>query len=113
MRTVALYQGGITKGIFCGLFALLPKDASALPHTAHRRTRGGTYLIYGSEAIDRVLTWEGMPALRLRIAKRARSITHGASFSRLTAPRGMTEQAGLERYLHMRAQSTAQYRITP
>ena len=70
LRMVVLYQGGVTKTVFCGLFAIVPRDAAALPHTVHRRRNGGSYHLFGKAAVDAVLAGGGMPALCVRLAKR-------------------------------------------
>ena len=108
LRRVALYQGGVTKAVFCGLFALGPRDAAQLPHTCHRRKGGGTFYLYGSDAIDRALELDGMHALRERIARRARSIARGdtrcALYNTYQTPRrlcgGVSKRAALEEYFH-------------
>ena len=106
LRMVALYQGGLTKTVFCGLFAMVPRDATALPHTVQRRRNGGSYYIFGKAAIDAVLVAGGMPALRVRVAKRAAVVAclgHGVLHElSVGVGRSTFEQARLEELLHVR-----------
>ena len=67
LRLVALYQGGLTRTMFTRLFALTPREATEVPHTTHRRAAGGTYYLYGSEAVDCVLGPGGVAKWRERL----------------------------------------------
>ena len=67
LRGVALYRGGLTKTLFCGLFAVGWQDAAVLPHSKHARWKGGAYCVYGADAVETVLREHGgMCALRDR-----------------------------------------------
>ena len=110
LRRVALYQGGVTKSIFCGLFAVSPTEATALPHSTRHRARGGAFFVYREEAIAKTLADGGVPALRARIAQRARNVASGRSISLIpyhTLPRSCQQQAKLEDRLHARALASA------
>ena len=67
LRLVALYQGGVTRSIFAGLFGVPYREAITLPHTTHRRPNGGVYYLYGTEAVDIVLATGGLPGWLKRI----------------------------------------------
>ena len=73
LRGVALYQGGLTKGVFMKLFAVSSPEAGVLPHTTHRRYGGGTYFLYGEGAVNAILSAGGMKAWRNRLRVRAES----------------------------------------
>ena len=60
IRSVACYQGGLTKGTFTKLFALSSSDADVLPRTTHRRYAGGIYFLYHDAAVEAVLKRGGM-----------------------------------------------------
>ena len=67
LQGVALYCGGLTKTLFCGLLAVGWQDASVLPHSKHARWKGGMYCVYGTDAVETVLHEHGgMCALRDR-----------------------------------------------
>ena len=62
----------LTKGTFCGLFALNYCQADAYPHRAARRGKGGFLFMYTESAIDAVLpTTGGLEGSRRRLAQRA------------------------------------------
>jgi hypothetical protein len=76
LRMVALYQGGLTKGVFCGLFAFSPTEAASFAHTTHRSSRGHVYYLYRAAAVDAALALGGMAGLverrkRKRVAPRS------------------------------------------
>jgi hypothetical protein len=102
LRMVALYQGGLTKTIFCGLFAVMPREAVSLPHAMHRRRNGGSYYLFGKPAIDEILAKGGMLAMRDRLAKRSKAIARGRVLYELQNGRSRTEQIWLEDRLHAR-----------
>ena len=104
LRLVALYQGGLTKTVFCGLFAVAPRDAVLLPHSVHRRRHGGSYHLFGKAAIDAALAKGGMLATQDRIAKRSKAIARGWVTYDLPNGRRPLEQVRLEDRLHARAQ---------
>ena len=52
LRSVALYCGGLTKTVFCDLFAMRGDEAAVLPHCTHVRWKGGVYCMYGADAVD-------------------------------------------------------------
>ena len=66
LRMVALYQGGLTKGVFCGLFALSPAEATAFAHTIHCSSRGHVYYLFRTDAVDAALSMGGMSGLSER-----------------------------------------------
>ena len=70
LRLVALYQGGLTRGMFTRLFALTPHEAREVPHTTHKRAAGGTYYLYGQAAVDCVLAPGGFHRWRERLERR-------------------------------------------
>ena len=70
LRLVALYQGGLTRGMFTRLFALTQKEVLAMPHTVRRRPRGGVYYIYGAEAVECVLSDDGFAQWHVRLSNR-------------------------------------------
>jgi hypothetical protein len=74
LRMVAHYQGGLTKGMFCGLFALSPAEAATFAHTTHRSSKGHVYYLYRTPAIDSVLSMGGTTGLSER-RKRKRTPT--------------------------------------
>ena len=71
LRGVALYQGGLTKSIFTKLFAVAPREADVLPRTTHKRYGGGTYFLYGEDAVNVVLAAGGLHEWRRRLRLRA------------------------------------------
>ena len=71
MRGVAAYQGGLTKGVFMNLFAVSSLEADALPRTSHKRFGGGSYYLYGKDAVNAVLKTDGMEKWRARLRFRA------------------------------------------
>ena len=73
LRSVALYQGGMTKAKLVHLFALPSRQANALPHSMHARKGGGLYLLFHAPAIDELLGPAGMQAWRQRLQSRAMS----------------------------------------
>lgn len=75
LRSVALYQGGVTKSVFMQLFAVTSKQADDLPRTKHSRFGSGAqyYYLYREVAVDAVLAAGGMPALRERLRLRGDS----------------------------------------
>ena len=76
LREVALYTGGMTKGLFLKLFAVTSTEAAALPHTVHKRYGGGSYFLYGQAAVNALLADEGaMAAWRERLRRRGGSPT--------------------------------------
>ena len=67
LRSVALYCAGLTKTVFCGLFAVTWTDAAKLPHSVCARRTGGVYCVYGADAVQAVLCRPGgMHVLRER-----------------------------------------------
>lgn len=75
LRGVALYCGGLTKTVFCGLLAVGWQDAAVLPHSKHARWKGGVYCVYGAEAVETVLCEHGgMCALQDRRRVRAPAV---------------------------------------
>ena len=70
LRSVALYQGGLTKGAFMKLFAVSPREADLLPRSSHKRLGGGTYYLYRSDAVDAVLAGGGIKDWRMRLKLR-------------------------------------------
>ena len=67
LRSVALYCGGLTKTVFCDLFAMRCDEAAVLPHCTHVRWKGGVYCMYGADAVEAVLCQDsGLRALRER-----------------------------------------------
>ena len=73
LRSVALYQGGLTKAALMRLFALSSCEADALPHTSHARHGGGCFFLYREPAVDALLGAAGMEAWRCRLRARAQS----------------------------------------
>ena len=63
LRMVALYTGGLTKGVFCGLFAFSHVEAATFAHTTHCSSRGYVYYLYKAAAIDAALSMGGMTGL--------------------------------------------------
>ena len=59
LRSVTRYCGGATATVLCGVLALRWKDARELPHTVWPRKGGGTYYLFGDEAVARVLMFAG------------------------------------------------------
>ena len=75
----------LTKGTFCGLFALSPCEADAYPHAVKPRLQGGFMCMYTSTAIDAVLpTSGGLQGWRQRLARRA---VEQASLERAFGPK--------------------------
>ena len=72
LRSVALYQGGMTKAALMRLFALPSHDADALPRTSHARHGGGRFFLYREPAVDVLLGAAGMEAWRYRLRARVR-----------------------------------------
>ena len=70
LRLVALYQGGLTRGMFTRLFALTAREARDMPHTTRTRAEGGTYYLYGAAAVDLVLAPGGFVKWRQRLESR-------------------------------------------
>ena len=70
LRLVALYQGGLTRGMFTRLFALTTREAREVPHTTRKRAQGGTYYLYGADAVDCVLAPGGFVKWRQRLGSR-------------------------------------------
>ena len=56
LRQVALYQGGLTKTAFGGMFAMSVSEVQALPHSVKRHPNGGVYCVFGEEAVSRVVS---------------------------------------------------------
>ena len=102
LRMVALYQGGLTKTVFCGLFALTPREAVLLPHSVHRRRNGGPYHLFRKAAIDETLAQGGMQAMRERLANRSKAIARGWALYELPNARSTLKQIELEDRLHAR-----------
>lgn len=73
LRSVALYQGGLTRGKLMHLFAITQCEAKSLPYKAHTRYDGATYYVYSAPAVDALLCNSGMEAWRLRLQARASS----------------------------------------
>jgi hypothetical protein len=73
VRAVALYQGGLTKEKLVHFFHITKEEASQLAHTVHDRGRGGRYLLYGSLAVDALLSGDGLAAWHRRMQTRAKS----------------------------------------
>lgn len=73
LRSVALYQGGLTKAALMRLFALPSHDADALPRTSHARHGGGRFFLYREPAVDALLGAAGMEAWRCRLRARTQS----------------------------------------
>ena len=71
LRSVAWYQGGLTKGVFTKLFAVPSSGADNLPRTSHRRYAGGIYFLYHETAVDAVLKCGGMERWRERLRLQA------------------------------------------
>lgn len=71
LRGVALYQGGLTKGVFMKLFAITSKEADNLPRSSHKRFGGGSYFLYRANAVDAVLADNGIKKWRERLLFRA------------------------------------------
>ena len=70
LRLVALYQGGLTRGMFTRLFALTTREARDIPHTTHKRFQGGTYYLYSKDAVDCILAPGGFVKWRERLDSR-------------------------------------------
>ena len=73
LRSVALYQGGLTKAALMCLFALPSRDADALPRTSHARHGGGGFFLYREPAVDALLGAAGIEAWHCRLRARAQS----------------------------------------
>ena len=73
LRSVALYQGGLTRAKLLHLFAITQNAAKSLPYIAHTRYDGAIYYVYSAPAIDRLLCNSGMEAWRIRLQVRASS----------------------------------------
>ena len=71
VRSIAWYQGGLTKGVFTKLFALSSSSADILPRTSHRRYAGGIYFLYHETAVDAVLKAGGVERWRERLRLQA------------------------------------------
>ena len=71
LRAVAAYQGSLTKTDLMCMFALSPQEADRLPRTVHRRVRGGSFHLYGAEAVDALVTANGLIAWHARLKHRA------------------------------------------
>ena len=78
LRSVALYQGGLTTTAFCGLFAIPWKSAIRhFPHEMRMRIRDGfEYRLFSDAAVDKVLDavceYDGIRGVRERLASRSR-----------------------------------------
>ena len=70
LRAAALYTGGVTKGVFCGMFALTYAEARAIPHDERRSSIGRLYFLYSAKAVDAVLVNGGAQALSARRRRR-------------------------------------------
>jgi len=112
LRQVALYQDGLTKKYFCGLFAITPGDARHIIHTTHLRSSlsGGMFCIYGVAACDQALALNGMDGLRARLITRLNEQQRCASpYVRTVSIRTwLRRQARLEETLHARAVTAEQ-----
>jgi hypothetical protein len=106
VRLAALYQGGVIKTIFCGLFALTPLEAATLAHTVHHHRSGRLYYVYRDAAVADVLGRGGMAALRDRLIKHGTAIAHGAAahdaLPLASAHRTMAQRAKFEDLMHGR-----------
>ena len=65
LRGVALFQGELTRAKITHLFAILDREANALPH----ERRSGC--LFGAPAVDALLSGDGMAAWRRRLRERA------------------------------------------
>ena len=72
LRGVALYQGSLTKGAFMKLFAITSKVADALPRSSHKRYGGGSYFLYGADAVDALHAAGGIDEWRKRLCCRGK-----------------------------------------
>jgi len=74
LRSVATYQGALTKHKLTHLFAISGCKAETLPHE-HGARRGGQHIyhLYSAPAVDMLLAADGMAAWRRRLRDRAES----------------------------------------
>lgn len=101
LRLVALYQGGVTKSVFCGMFALAPCEADGMTHTTRRRRKGGLYHLFGDAAVADAMARGGMAGLRARLTKRANTAARRSHpYPVSSVRRTWLQQARLEDMLH-------------
>ena len=108
LRCVAMYQGGLTRTAFRGLFGLTSAEAAAYPHIVRRRFGGGSYCVYGDEAVDRVLGADGgMDAVRMRMQNQKRAAPQQRTPRFPAHPQRRLQTFQLEELLHRRAADRA------
>ena len=102
--------------MLCGVLALRWKDARELPHTVCPRKGGGTYYLFGDEAVARVLMGRnGMPGVRERMSEREQ-LERLAAVSRRSQTFTVAARKGgarlrsceLEEYLHAKRRPNSQ-----
>ena len=80
LRSVAMYTGGLTTTVFCGLFAIPWKSAVChIPHETRIRIRDGMeYRLFSDAAVDKVLDavgeYDGIRGVRARLASFTRQM---------------------------------------
>lgn len=101
LRAAALYIGGLTRGVFCGMFALSYAESRALPHVRRMSINmRRIYFLYTQKAVDAVLDAGGSQALRER---RRRRITR--QFIEYPPSNFHTERWRVEEMLHAKVSS--------
>jgi hypothetical protein len=100
LRAAALYIGGLTRGVFCGMFAVSYAESRALPHAQRKSRNMRIYFLYTQKAVDAVLNAGGSQALRER---RRRRIT--SQFTEYTPANFHIERWRMEEILHAKVSS--------
>ena len=100
LRAAALYIGGLTRGVFCGMFAVSYAQSRALPHVQRKSRNMRIYFLYTQKAVDAVLDAGGSQALRER--RRRRTTTQ---FTKYTPPNVNIERWRMEELLHAKVYS--------
>ena len=99
MRAAALYVGGVTRGVFCGMFAVSFTESRALSHVERKSGNGRTYYMYSGKAVDAVLAAGGLSERRRRLIWSTPSPRTGA-----TPPRYLPERWEVEERLHAKVE---------
>jgi hypothetical protein len=109
MRAAALYTGGVTRGVFCGMFAVSFRESRAFPHEERKSGNGRTYYLYSEKAVDAMLAAGAALSERRRrlIWSTPPPSPRTGAQALLTPPRYLPERWEVEERLHARAEQDA------
>lgn len=107
LRAVALFQGGLTRTAFRGLFGFTSAESHEYAHTKRLRFGGGEYYLYTQLAVEQALARGGMAQVANRLKRRSQLCLHmplrDLSADSINAAMRRVHRSMQEESLHRRA----------